>query len=187
MADLDEAEIDISRRCVLPSPHVAKPLLRAGCSVDNQCSVHPTDEVRRPPETVDPGLPVRPLTHVVKQNQGRAALAQGRPEQFLELLYGAGVVLVQRRCARQGVHDDEVWLEGIHLFHQGVQHGVLGTLSCMEITWSGERLRWPVPSLRDVQDFARHADPSTTRRYDRGRDNLDRNAAHILATYFAEP
>lgn len=42
-------------------------------------------------------------------------------------------------------------------------------------------------SLRDVQDFARHADPRTTRRYDRGRDNLDRNAAHALATYFAEP
>ena len=42
-------------------------------------------------------------------------------------------------------------------------------------------------SLRDVQDFARHADPRTTRRYDRGRDNLDRNAAHVLATYFAEP
>ena len=42
-------------------------------------------------------------------------------------------------------------------------------------------------SLRDVQDFARHADPRTTRRYDRGRDNLDRNAAHALAAYFAEP
>ncbi|MDP9165099.1 MAG: tyrosine-type recombinase/integrase [Actinomycetota bacterium] len=40
-------------------------------------------------------------------------------------------------------------------------------------------------SLRDVQDFARHADPRTTRRYDRGRDNLDRNAAHTLAAYFA--
>ena len=41
-------------------------------------------------------------------------------------------------------------------------------------------------SLRDVQDFARHADPRTTRRYDRGRDNLDRNAAHVLAVYFAD-
>lgn len=40
-------------------------------------------------------------------------------------------------------------------------------------------------SLRDVQDFARHADPRTTRRYDRGRDNLDRNAAHVLAAYLA--
>lgn len=41
-------------------------------------------------------------------------------------------------------------------------------------------------SLRDVQDFARHADPRTTRRYDRGRDNLDRNAAHALARYLAD-
>ena len=42
-------------------------------------------------------------------------------------------------------------------------------------------------SLSDVQDFARHADPRTTRRYDRGRDNLDRNAAHTLAKFFADP
>ena len=30
-------------------------------------------------------------------------------------------------------------------------------------------------SLRDVQDFARHADPRQTRRYDRARGALDRN------------
>ena len=28
--------------------------------------------------------------------------------------------------------------------------------------------------LRDVQDFARHADPKTTMRYDRNRHSLDR-------------
>jgi hypothetical protein len=38
-------------------------------------------------------------------------------------------------------------------------------------------------SLRDVQDFAGHADPRTTRRYDRSRDQLDRNATYILAAY----
>ena len=40
--------------------------------------------------------------------------------------------------------------------------------------------------LRDVQDFARHADPRTTRRYDRNADNLDRHAAYRLADYFAQ-
>lgn len=35
-------------------------------------------------------------------------------------------------------------------------------------------------SLRDVQDAARHADPRTTRRYDRNRHNLDRHPTHRL-------
>lgn len=35
-------------------------------------------------------------------------------------------------------------------------------------------------SLRDVQDAARHADPRTTRRYDRNRNNLDRHPTHRL-------
>jgi integrase len=36
-------------------------------------------------------------------------------------------------------------------------------------------------SLRDVQDAAGHADPRTTRRYDRARDNLDRHPTYRLA------
>jgi len=40
-------------------------------------------------------------------------------------------------------------------------------------------------SLRDVQDFAGHRDPRTTRRYDRARDSLDRHAAYALAAYLA--
>ena len=35
--------------------------------------------------------------------------------------------------------------------------------------------------LRDVQDSARHADPRTTRRYDRDRHSLNRHAALRLA------
>ena len=35
--------------------------------------------------------------------------------------------------------------------------------------------------FRDVQDFAVHADPRTTRRYDRSRNNLDRHATYALA------
>ena len=40
-------------------------------------------------------------------------------------------------------------------------------------------------SLRDVQDYAGHKDPRTTRRYDHSRDSLDRNAAYTVAVYLA--
>ncbi|MGH3500013.1 MAG: tyrosine-type recombinase/integrase [Nocardioidaceae bacterium] len=40
-------------------------------------------------------------------------------------------------------------------------------------------------TLRDVQDYAGHKDPRTTRRYDRSRDSLDRNAAYTVAAYLA--
>ena len=39
--------------------------------------------------------------------------------------------------------------------------------------------------LRDVQIAARHADPRTTTRYDRVRQNLDRHSNYILAAYMA--
>ena len=40
-------------------------------------------------------------------------------------------------------------------------------------------------SLRDVQDYAGHKDPRTTRRYDHSRDSLDRNAAYTVAAYLS--
>jgi hypothetical protein len=39
--------------------------------------------------------------------------------------------------------------------------------------------------LRDVQIAARHADPRTTMRYDRARNNLDRHPNYILAAHMA--
>lgn len=39
--------------------------------------------------------------------------------------------------------------------------------------------------LRDVQIFARHADPRTTTRYDRARHNLDRHASYIITAFVA--
>ena len=39
--------------------------------------------------------------------------------------------------------------------------------------------------LRDVQDAAGHADPRTTRRYDRGRHSLERAATYTVASYLA--
>lgn len=38
-------------------------------------------------------------------------------------------------------------------------------------------------ALRDVQDAMGHADPRTTRRYDRGRQSLDRHATYAVASF----
>jgi integrase len=38
---------------------------------------------------------------------------------------------------------------------------------------------------RDVQEAASHADPRTTMRYDRGRQDLDRHATYIVAAFVA--
>jgi integrase/recombinase XerD len=40
-------------------------------------------------------------------------------------------------------------------------------------------------SLRDLQDAMGHADPRTTRRYDRARFSLDRSPGYVLASYLA--
>lgn len=40
-------------------------------------------------------------------------------------------------------------------------------------------------ALRDVQDYAGHKDPRTTRRYDRSRDSLDCNAGYTVAAWLA--
>ena len=40
-------------------------------------------------------------------------------------------------------------------------------------------------SLRDLQDAMGHADPATTRRYDRARNSLDRSPGYALAGYLA--
>jgi integrase len=40
-------------------------------------------------------------------------------------------------------------------------------------------------SLRDMQDFARHADPRTTRRYDRARHALNRHVTYAIDHYLA--
>lgn len=40
-------------------------------------------------------------------------------------------------------------------------------------------------SLRDVQEFARHADPRTTIRYDRARHSLDRHASYAVMQYIS--
>jgi integrase/recombinase XerD len=49
-------------------------------------------------------------------------------------------------------------------------------------TFVTEALAAGVP-LQDVQDAAGHADPRTTRRYDRNRHNLDRHPTYVLAAH----
>ena len=39
--------------------------------------------------------------------------------------------------------------------------------------------------LRDIQIAARHADPRTTTRYDRARNNLDRHASYVVTAFVA--
>jgi hypothetical protein len=51
----------------------------------------------------------------------------------------------------------------------------------MRATAITELLR--VRPLQDVQDFARHKDPRTTRRYDKQRGNLDRGTATTSYAY----
>jgi hypothetical protein len=50
-----------------------------------------------------------------------------------------------------------------------------------EVTFTTELLGNGVP-LQDVQDAMGHADPRTTRRYDRSRHNLDRHPTYQMAT-----
>lgn len=48
-------------------------------------------------------------------------------------------------------------------------------------SYAAESLRLGA-ALQDVQDALGHADPRTTRRYDRSRHNLDRSPNYLLAT-----
>jgi integrase len=43
-----------------------------------------------------------------------------------------------------------------------------------------------VVPLQDAQDFARHKDPRTTRRYDKARGNLDRAGSYVLAGRYGQ-
>jgi integrase/recombinase XerD len=54
----------------------------------------------------------------------------------------------------------------------------------MRATAITELLR--VVPLQDVQDFARHRDPRTTRRYDKQRGNLDRAGSYVLAGRYGQ-
>lgn len=49
------------------------------------------------------------------------------------------------------------------------------------------RLGAALQDLQDLQDAIGHADPRTTRRYDRSRHNLDRSPNYLLATALTEP
>jgi integrase len=79
-----------------------------------------------------------------------------RPSQLWEL--------VRRLAADAGIAEwDRLSPHSLHRYHIGVGRGV---------------------PLRDVQDYARHRDARTTRRYDHPRDS-HRSAAYAVAAYLA--
>src|SRR3954451_6637202 len=63
----------------------------------------------------------------------------------------------------------------------GIQAANAITPHSLRHSFATEALTLGAP-LQDVQDALGHADPRTTRRYDRNRHNLDRNPTYLLAT-----
>lgn len=59
---------------------------------------------------------------------------------------------------------------GIEQWHRLSPHSLRHTAITLALDAGGP--------LRDVQDFAGHRDPRTTRRYDRAREDLDRSPTH---------
>jgi integrase len=66
----------------------------------------------------------------------------------------------------------------------GIEHAGRVTPHSLRHTAATSALDAGAP-LRDVQDLLGHADPRTTRRYDRSRHNLDRSPAYALAAHYA--
>jgi integrase/recombinase XerD len=81
------------------------------------------------------------------------------------LVYATAFKLIQRLAKRAGI------AAAASITPHSLRH-----------TFVTEALAAGVP-LQDVQDAAGHADPRTTRRYDRSRHNLDRHPTYILATH----
>jgi integrase/recombinase XerD len=105
-----------------------------------------------------------PLNPSVSDAVDRAAA--GRPNGPL-LITGTGARLTRQHAGKLIVRlGQQIGLPQLHP-HQ-LRHAFV-TLSLDEGA-----------SLRDVQDAARHADPRTTRRYDRNRNSLNRHPTHRL-------
>lgn len=69
--------------------------------------------------------------------------------------------------------------------HAGIEHADRLSPHSLRHTFVTLAREAGVP-LEDVQDAAGHADPRTTRRYDRGRHNLDRHPAYALAAFLSD-
>ena len=82
---------------------------------------------------------------------------------------------MDRHCASRRLH---------HLAESGRVHTARMRPHMLRHTFVTTMLDAGV-DLRDVQIAARHADPRTTMRYDRDRNNLDRHPNYILAAYMA--
>ena len=79
-------------------------------------------------------------------------------------------------------HRSEAWRTLRRLAREAVP-GKAGTLHPHDLRHAFVTLSLDAgATLRDVQDAAGHADPRTTRRYDRARHNLDRHPTYALAS-----
>ena len=70
---------------------------------------------------------------------------------------------------------------GADIEHLGLERGH----RTLTITRKGGKIVTIPLAPRDVQEAASHADPRTTKRYDRARGSLDRHATYIVAAYVA--
>ena len=62
----------------------------------------------------------------------------------------------------------------------------MGTSAAVRCTPAqGQAYRSAIHAESDVQDYADHKNPRTTRRYDYSRGTLDRKAAYTVAAYLA--
>ncbi|MGE5290658.1 MAG: tyrosine-type recombinase/integrase [Micromonosporaceae bacterium] len=92
-----------------------------------------------------------------------------------------GPILLNRRAARMDRH-----AATRRLRHLGATAGVrTGLAHAHMLRHTFVTMLDAGVDLRDVQIAARHADPRTTMRYDRARQNLDRHPNYILAAYMA--
>lgn len=82
---------------------------------------------------------------------------------------------MDRHCATRRLHAlaSSAGLKGVNVHPHMLRHTYVTTMLDAGV------------DLRDVQIAARHADPRTTMRYDRARNNLDRHANYILAAFMA--
>jgi len=137
--------------------------------VEQACGRGPHD-IRASNKAVDPG----------RAHSLRAGFQDARPDS------GAGAGPAVPDAERAAVYVSWTWRLVKRLGQMaGVAQAAALTPHSLRSTAITELLDAGV-SLRDVQDFARHRDPRTSRRYDKQRGNLDRSGSYVLATRYGQ-
>jgi site-specific recombinase XerD len=125
---------------------------------------------RNPIEFADrPKVPEQAATAGLGKQRARRLITAARAEGPREILLVLLLIELGLRVSEAVGADIEDLGEQIGLPHPHALRHAFVTLSLDEGA-----------SLRDVQDAARHADPRTTRRYDKNRTSLNRHPSHRL-------